>query len=100
MFELRYFTGAKELVPCGWQSNDEDKQFPLLSSRNPQLQQAIPDAVNDYDMTNGQGSEGSDEDDALSNNTISNTRMTEESSDEDELAPRAPFVSRNFPFSV
>ena len=99
MFDLGYFTGSKELVPSGWNIVDDDKTYPTLSSRNPQLQQSLDEeSGNDYDMTNGRaGSESStDEDNYSSNHFSSNTRMTEEeTSDEDELVsnPQPPRVS-------
>lgn len=88
MFTLSYFTGVKELVPNGWHTVDEDKTYPALSSRNPQLQQSIDDdSGNDFDMTNGRtASDSSIEDDDLGTE-FPNTRMVDESSD-DELAPQ------------
>jgi ubiquitin carboxyl-terminal hydrolase 4/11 len=100
MFDLGYFTGSKELVPSGWNIVDDDKTYPTLSSRNPQLQQSHDDeSGNDYDMTDGRaGSESSNDGDNYSSNHFSdNTRMTEEeTSDEDELVsnPQPPRVSQ------
>jgi ubiquitin carboxyl-terminal hydrolase 4/11/15 len=95
MFELCYFS-TNEFVPAGWQAVDEDKSFPRISSRNPQLHQ-VDEPEDDHDMTNGRAaSESSNEDDRFHPETFSSTtRMNEESSDEDELAA-AP-VSRVCP---
>jgi hypothetical protein len=86
LFDLGYFKGSKEMVPTGWQEVDEDKTYPTLASRNPQLQQATEE---DFEMTNGHnGSEISDEDDNLDgtqNAYSTKTRMNDESS-EDELS--------------
>jgi ubiquitin carboxyl-terminal hydrolase 4/11/15 len=95
MFELCYFS-TNEFVPAGWQAVDEDKNFPRLSSRNPQLHQA-DELDDDHDMTSRRAaSESSNEDSSFHQpNYSSTTRMNDESSDEDELAP-AP-VSRVSP---
>lgn len=99
MFDLRYYPGNKEIIPCGWQSIDEDKTYPLLSSRNPQVQQSPEsESGDDYDMTNNRASETSDEDENSNSNEVSTTRMTEESSDEDELAQGPKLVCRAFSF--
>ena len=99
MFDLGYFVGSKELVPSGWNQVDDEKTYPTLSSRNPQLQHNLDeDSGNDYDMTTDRaGSESSHEGDNYSrNHLLGNTRMTEEeTSDEDELVsdPQPPKVS-------
>jgi ubiquitin carboxyl-terminal hydrolase 4/11/15 len=88
MFELGFFSGSKEMIPSGWNVVDEDKTYPKVSSRNPQVYQRI-----DEDSGNGfedgrAGSESSE--DGLypsngNNNAFSTTtRMVDETSDEDE----------------
>jgi ubiquitin carboxyl-terminal hydrolase 4/11 len=99
LFELSYFTSAKELVPVGWGSVDEDKDYPKLSSRDPQALHSMQEdeqAQDDYEMPNGrtqsEASSDVEEDDAPQ--LIGPTRMNEESSDEDEPAAPAPNISR------
>jgi ubiquitin carboxyl-terminal hydrolase 4/11/15 len=91
VFHLGYFQGTKELVPTGWGQVDDEKTYPTLASRKPQLQQTIENESSpEYDMTTGQaGSESSNEEDPLNQDTTisSATRMTEESSDEDDMPP-------------
>lgn len=97
LFDLCYFSG-KELVPVGWNVVDDDKTYPRLSSRNPQLFQTADDQSEyDHDMTNGRAASETSNEDANSHNHnySSTTRMNEESSDEDELALPAPRVSLN-----
>jgi hypothetical protein len=104
LFELSYFTSAKELVPVGWGSVDEDKDYPKLSSRDPQVLHSMQEdghAQDDYAMLNGrtqsEGTSDAEEDDAPQ--LVAPTRMTEESSDEDEPAAPAPNISRVRSFS-
>lgn len=90
---MGYYSGAKELVPVGWNSVDEERDFPRLSTRDPQIRKSIEaeDLSNEYAMPNAhdtsdESSTASDEDSPqlLSN---ANTRMNEESSEEDEELP-------------
>jgi hypothetical protein len=96
MFQLKYFTGTKELVPAGWGSVDEDKEYPLLSSRSPQVLETHEDdqTEDDFPMSTGNrrvtsdagSSDIEEEDDAPQ---LAPTQMNEESSDDDELAPNS-----------
>lgn len=85
-FNMGYFAGSKEMVPTGWHTVDEDKMYPYLSSRNPQLAQSLDtSSMSGYEASNGRaGSEGSEENFHAG---AANTRMNEESSDEDEEIP-------------
>ncbi len=104
LFELSYFTSAKELVPVGWGSVDEDKDYPKLSSRDPQVLYSMQDeqTQDDYAMPNGrtqsEASSDAEEDDAPQ--LIEPTRMNEESSDEDGPAAPAPNISRVRPLPL
>lgn len=96
IFELGYFSGAKEMIPTGWSSVDDDKVYPSLSSRAPQTPEPLDeDPSNPFENDNGRSdSESSDE--GFRDNDFAkppNTRMTEESSDEDEDPISVP-VSR------
>ncbi|KAF4635752.1 hypothetical protein G7Y89_g2337 [Cudoniella acicularis] len=89
LFELGYFGGGKELIPSGWNVVDEDKAYPSLASRMPQVPSTVDDSLNGFEAGNGQAqSDSSGDDDNFATNGFSNqTRMNdEESSDEDELA--------------
>ncbi len=106
MFELSYFTGTKELVPVGWGTVDEDKDYPKLSSRDPQVLHTMEEddqPQESFPIANGRSqsdaSSDVDEDDAPQ--LVAPTRMNEESSDEDELAlssniTRVCFISLAF----
>jgi ubiquitin carboxyl-terminal hydrolase 4/11/15 len=95
MFELGYFSGIKEMVPSGWNAVDEDKTYPALASRNPQVRQPRDlDLENGYDQDSRDGSETSQDNDNFHDSAFSSTtRMVEEESDDDELAGPAPRVS-------
>jgi ubiquitin carboxyl-terminal hydrolase 4/11/15 len=102
LFELSYFTSAKELLPVGWGSVDEDKDYPKLASRDPQFLRSMREddhTQDDYTMPNGRAesevSSDAEEDDAPQ--LVEPTRMNEESSDEDEPAAPAPNISRVIP---
>lgn len=100
LFTISYYAGKGELVPVGWQVVTEDHSFPLISSRMPAASvESESGSGEDHEMTTGRASETSDEDDTPNSNPVSTTRMTEESSDEDELArpinvrfPRAALI--------
>jgi ubiquitin carboxyl-terminal hydrolase 4/11 len=103
MFEIGFFAGSKEMIPSGWNVVDEDKVYPSISSRNPQVYQPI-----DEDSGNGfedgrAGSESSEEglypSNGTSNGFSSTTRMVEETSDEEEdiIPPVIPRVSEHSP---
>jgi hypothetical protein len=97
MFELGYFSGIKEMVPSGWNAVDEDKTYPTLDSRNPQVRQPRDlDLENGYDQNSQDGSETSQDNDNFHDSAFSSTtRMVEEESDEDELAGPVRRVSPN-----
>jgi len=99
LFELSYFTSAKELVPVGWGSVDEDKDYPKLSSRDPQALHSMQEddqPQDDYAMPNGrtQSEASSDVEEYDAPQLVGPTRMNEESSDEDEPPALAPNISR------
>lgn len=90
LFDLGYFQGTKETVPTGWQQVDDDKTFPTLASRNPQLQQQTTEE--DYEMESGQnGSESGNEDNPFHQSDreafSSTTHMNEDSSEEEPSNP-------------
>jgi len=101
LFDLCYFAG-KELVPTGWNVVDEDKKYPRLSSRNPQVFQSADESDQDHDMTNGRAASESSSDNGgakYQDDYSNHTRMNEES-DEDEVAPRPPTVSLSYSFHL
>ncbi|KAG9244656.1 hypothetical protein BJ878DRAFT_542082 [Calycina marina] len=82
MFQLKYFKGNNQLLPTGWTAVDEDKTYPTLASRVPQVE--VDEPVRQSDGSEPESDE--DEDDHVA----SATRMMEESSDEDELSGPTP----------
>lgn len=100
MFEVGYFGNSKEMIPSGWNSVDEEKSYPSITSRNPQVQQQEDD-----DSTNGYkglgsrtGSESGDENNNFNSNSTGSTRMTEESEEDEDPPVLAPRVSLIAPF--
>lgn len=91
LFELSYFTSKKDVVPTGWGVVDEEKIYPRLSSRIPVVQDAVEvdgEGSAGFASNNLQGSDGeSSEDDISDIPQLAPTRMNEESSDDDDLAP-------------
>jgi ubiquitin carboxyl-terminal hydrolase 4/11 len=92
MFDLSYFTGTKELVPVGWGSVDEDKEYPKLSSRDPRLLNYMDEDETLHDglsMVNGRipSDDNSDADEEDAPQLVGPTRMADESSDEGETFP-------------
>lgn len=107
LFNISYFTGSKELVPVGWGAVDEDKSYPLISSRIPEVSQDVSDdddddideRVNAFSTATRRtpseaASSDAEEDDAPQ---LPQTRMTEESSSEDELALTSNVSRVRFP---
>lgn len=98
MFEVGYFAGSKEMIPSGWNVVDEDKTYPNISSRNPQVYQPIEEDSGNVFEDGRAGSESSEDGNLYSGNGTSNdfhsnTRMTDEvTSDED--ADVIPAVAR------
>lgn len=70
----------------GWNTIDEDKAYPRLSSRSPQIPQTADESDYDHDMTNGRSASETSNEDGTPNIYSSTTRMNDESSEEDELA--------------
>jgi hypothetical protein len=99
LFTLGYFV-SQDWISNGGLTVDEDKTYPTLASRNPQLQQSLDtDSMDGYQATNGRaGSESSEIDNYQ---VTANTRMNAESSDEDEdIAPIVQRVSLSFHMST
>ncbi|KFX89047.1 hypothetical protein O988_08786 [Pseudogymnoascus sp. VKM F-3808] len=91
LFELSYFASKKDVVPTGWGVVDEEKIYPRLSTRIPVVQEAVEvdeEQSNGFASNNLQGSDGESSEDDIGNiPQLAPTRMNEESSDEDDLAP-------------
>ena len=99
LFELGYFPGGGELVPTGWQSVDNNKALPRLSDRIPEAHtveeeqeeeegadRASPESWN---STTTDNDASSNEDDNASRPDAGQTRMVDESSEED-ASPTVP----------
>jgi len=64
MFEMKYFSGG-EMVPTGWSSLDENKDYPTVQSRKPRKAPARPSArlaTNQHRFLDDNSSASSDED--------------------------------------
>ncbi len=91
IFDLSYFGNNKEVIPTGWNVVDEERRFPLLSTRLPVAHEAVEaddGESNVFGSSSVQRSDGeSSESDIGDIPQLAPTRMNEESSEEDELAP-------------
>lgn len=82
---MQYYSSAKELVPVGWNAVDEDKEYPRLSTRRrsegfEETQESSSEFNEDVDL------EASSSEAEIDNaEKMPQTRMNDESSDEDEL---------------
>ncbi|TVY17333.1 putative ubiquitin carboxyl-terminal hydrolase 12, partial [Lachnellula arida] len=98
LFTLGYFSTPNEPIPTGWNPVDEEKTYPTLSSRMPEPRDMRDGSSDSF----GDGHTGSDSDEAdsfqrrSSNGFAGQTRMNDESSEEDEIAA-APTVPRALP---
>ncbi|KAF8861355.1 UCH-domain-containing protein [Acephala macrosclerotiorum] len=88
MFEVGYFSGAKEMIPTGWNVVDDDKAYPNINTRAPQPQVSNDDETgSEHRSSSGRAQSDTSEDEAYSNGASVSTRMVEESSDEDAAPP-------------
>lgn len=90
LFELSYFRGNNELVPTGWNVLNEDKKYPLLSTRAPIRREAVEvddKQAHSFVSTNLQSDAESSEEDVEDIPQLAPTRMNEESSDDDDAGP-------------
>lgn len=88
LFEMSYFQGSTN-IPCGWQEVSEDQEYPRLSSRQPK---SSSDADMNSPSTVWEGSEGSETGGSAPVSPVSpqvsaQTRMADESSDNDSDIP-------------
>jgi ubiquitin carboxyl-terminal hydrolase 4/11/15 len=91
LFELSYFANRDDVVPTGWQSFDNMKSLPKLTDRISDVNQEDDDDEDDdggedaspesWNSTNSGNEESSNED--ISRGSTSQTRMMDESSEED-----------------
>lgn len=98
MFALGHFS-AKEMIPSGWNCVDEDKTYAPLEDRIPKTKSSPDNGSEEFELESERAqSESSNEDETFRSDVQSNqTRMNDESSDEDELArPQPTRVSRFF----
>lgn len=94
MFEVGYFGNSKEMIPSGWNSVDEEKNYPSIASRNPHTQpQDDDDSTNGYEGMGGRTSSDSGDDSSNFNSGSAGlTRMNEESEEDEDLSSMAPRV--------
>lgn len=93
MFNIAYVRKGKEIIPTGWSAIDDDKDYPLIDTREPQKSD-VADAVDnesDVESRTRRSSESSDEEDVQYDGAP--TRMNEEfDASDDDLPP--PIVQR------
>ncbi|PHH58810.1 hypothetical protein CDD81_4364 [Ophiocordyceps australis] len=88
LFELGYFRGNSDgPVPTGWSGVDNTRQVPRLTDRLPDEERGSPESFESFESGNDDSSNDGTGPDA------SQTRMAEESSDEDAM-PAARLSSR------
>lgn len=95
LFAVGFFSGAKEMIPNGWQIVDEDKIFSNINTRAPQQPEAVEDEARSEDQSsNGLPRSDSGEDDEYpGNGVMAATRMAEESDEDDAVPPPVSKVS-------
>lgn len=90
LFEMSYFSDAKNsdgAIATGWSVIDETRQFPSLSSRLPESGAPVDqDSPGTESWANGNGSDNGSGSDEASGNVASQTRMAEESSEEEVVS--------------
>lgn len=84
LFELSYYGDGSTALPTGWQSVQDDTVFPRLSTRQAKLETADLDmrSPGQWPASEESGSEGQGP-----SNGDAQTRMADESSDEDSDVP-------------
>ncbi|KAJ8071870.1 hypothetical protein OCU04_002178 [Sclerotinia nivalis] len=98
LFEISYIADPQGAMPKAWGVNIETTTYPKISERNPQVQQMNgDDTSNEYDAIDSRAGSISSRSSKESNDDVNGfapapTRMTEESSEEDDfntISPRA-----------
>ncbi|CCU81659.1 ubiquitin carboxyl-terminal hydrolase/USP19 [Blumeria hordei DH14] len=88
MFEIGYCQGAQELIPSGWNTIDEEKSYPSISSRKfPKNQLNSDDSLDENGVDCGSGITGSETGDEDTIKSQCATRMNDESESGDESVP-------------
>jgi ubiquitin carboxyl-terminal hydrolase 4/11/15 len=92
MFSLGHFSANKEMIPSGWNCVDDDKTYSPLEDRVQKGKQSPCNDSEEFEVESQRAtSESSNEDDPIRSDAQSNqTRMNEESSEEDELVRPPP----------
>lgn len=87
LFDLSYFTdGSDGAVPTGWSQVDNNRLLPKLSDRMPQIEEENEPSPESWGSTASGNEESSNDEEQKAE--ISQTRMLEESSEEDESPAR------------
>jgi len=93
LFEMNYWAEPDVLMPTGWQSIQDNTALPRLSTRQPKLSPPPPSdtemrSPTQWPVSDESGSEENSSAQVSSETSSAQTRMTEESSEEDPEPPK------------
>lgn len=90
LFEMSYFSDQRNsdgAIATGWGSVEDHRQFPTIASRLPESDTAADhDSPSNESWNNANGSDNESGSDDAPNNMPSQTRMADESSEEDPVS--------------
>jgi hypothetical protein len=93
LFEMNYWAEPDVLMPTGWQSIQDNTALPRLSTRQPKLSPPPPSdtemrSPTQWPVSDESGSEENSSAQVSSETSSAQTRMTEESSEDDPEPPK------------
>ena len=94
LFVLNYMPAGKDTIPSGWSSVDDDRTYPAISSRAPQVPVADDGSSTGSGSSTRNGSESSEGDENLLPDTSSATRMADESEEDEDEIPIAKVATK------
>ncbi|KAI6709922.1 hypothetical protein JHW43_007556 [Diplocarpon mali] len=90
MFEIGYFGSSKEMISSGWDTVNEQKSYPRISSRNPTKEDCVP--INGYKAVGSREGSESAGDNEVKGTPVGASQINGESEESEEDAPRKPKV--------
>lgn len=98
LFELSYFSDQRNSdgpIATGWGSVEDHRQYPTIASRLPESEMPVDhDSPSNESCNNANGSDNESGSDETPNNLASQTRMADESSEEDPVSYKVCSNSR------
>ncbi|PBP27076.1 ubiquitin carboxyl-terminal hydrolase [Diplocarpon rosae] len=88
MFEIGYFGSSKEMISSGWETVDEQKSYPRISSRNPPQEDGA--STNGYEAVGSRAGSDSAGENEVKGTPAGAIRINEESEDSEEDGPKRP----------